>query len=137
MRPFRTANQPLTIQIESMAVEIETHIGAMAFRLKGAARAVLPALELRPVTMNDGLLVLTASEADSPAYLVVDHRREEDGAAASVEFWEPVGAGEVPLGGLFAFCDPAVPAKDGQEVETLDELRGLCESASAEGLRVA
>lgn len=130
------ANQPLTIGIESMGVEIETRIGAMAFRLRGAAKAVVPALELRPMTLNDGLLVMASVDAESPAYLVVDHRRQCADQPASVEFWEPIGAGEGALGGLFAFCDPATPVAAAPEVVSLDDLRALFHARADQAGRV-
>jgi hypothetical protein len=107
-------------------VEIVTCIGAVAFRLKGAAKATLPWLELKPLPLPNGEFLVASMGDGAITYVIVDHRSEPGTASASVEFWEPVGVCEGGLAGLFALCDPAEPAAAATSVGSLEALRTLC-----------
>jgi hypothetical protein len=108
-----------------MDMELETRIGAMAFRLAGITTAVVPSFELRPLSLLDGATLSASADPESPGYMVIDHRREASEQLSRVEFWEPLNAGEAPLNGLFAFCEPAAEGSRGPAVETLAQLRSL------------
>jgi hypothetical protein len=110
-------------------MEIVTRIGAVAFRLKGAAKATLPRLESKPLPLPSGEFLVASTDDGAITYVIVDHRSEPGTAPASVEFWEPVGVCEGGLAGLFALCDPAEQAAAATPVGSLEALRALCTTA--------